>query len=198
MELKRLIINYIKNLNFNKIVLTVCSHIQKIDNYQRILYTISELKPNILINISDEKGNNPNFDKFYDKVPLYFRSYCHISSNNLYFNLPIINYLPLGYTNDTNINLIENNLKNVYNRNYNWGFVGGTKHGQREEMLINFKRISNYKLLENVPRYEVGNTYKNCIFVPNANGHCTLTCLDILNLVYVVQYQFWLIVIKKC
>ena len=169
-------INYIKSLNFNKIVLIVCSHIQKIDNYEKILYTISKLKPNILINISDEKGDNHNFDNFYNKVPLYLRSYCHYSTNNLYLKLPNINYLPLGYTNDTNINLIENNLKNVYNRNYNWAFVGGTKHGKRENMLLNFKRINNYKLLENVPRGEVGNTYKNCIFVPNANGNCTLTC----------------------
>lgn len=169
-------VNFIKHNNFKNIVLIVCSHPDKIDNYNNIINIINNINPKILINISDEKGNNPKFDTFYNKVPLYFRCYAHYLTNKNYKKLPYINYLPLGYVNDTNININENNLKNINERKYNWGFIGGTKHGNREIMINYFKKIDNYLLLENTPRYNVGNTYKNCIFVPNSYGHINLTC----------------------
>jgi len=137
---------------------------------------VSKLKPQVLLVISDEKATCPEFDSLIEDVAYYGRQYCHASRNPQYRRLRNVNYIPLGYMNDTKLTEVSH-VPDIKSRKHHWGFVGRTTHGGRRRMLETFTLwMGTGDVRSGVPPAAVSECYLNCIFVPQGRGGTTVTC----------------------
>lgn len=136
---------------------------------------VEKLKPKVLIIISDENAQCPEFDELATSVPYYGRQYCHVRKNPLYHRLDNAQYIPLGYNGSTGLE--GSPSRKMADRKNAWGFVGSLDHGNRRPMLNTFHDImgpGDVRWL--VPQVQVSECYLNCVFVPQGRGMVTPTC----------------------
>lgn len=144
------------------------------DNYQKIKEILQFLKPKLVINLSDEYGNRPKFQKLAEYTNLILRQHHHPK----YKDYENILHIPLGYMN----NLMEDNyldieLKSPKDRKYTWSFIGKLKKDRRT-MIDTFKKLNNYLIgtTNSIDMRDMREIYRDSIFVPNGRGNHSLDC----------------------
>jgi len=131
---------------------------------------IQKTKAKVIINIGDEfGGSNQAFDQLACYTDLYLRQYNH--ENYEYSNNTI--HIPLGFCNK--IRLINESIKNINQKKYNWSWFGALK-SDRHEMLEKFKLIDNYTYAHDLDGQSIAKTYNDSIFVPCGRGNVVLDC----------------------
>lgn len=155
-----------------------------LNTFEQILKVVQEIKPKIILQLSDEHQNDNKFqfNNLGNYCKLYLRQYNHPNfeyTSNTFF-------IPLGFTNFG----FENTLKGLKNsgweqihqstkkpsleRRYIWSFIGTVK-GDRVEMLERFSKLNGIsKYTQTVD--EVIETYSESIFVPCGRGNSSLDC----------------------
>lgn len=159
-----------KNLVGNNIF--VFSSNEKVfkDIYNIVLF----LKPVIIIHLSDEWHNKPEYNELAKHTKLLLRQHFHEN----YPIYPNIVHIPLGYMKDmlshnksTGLQLIKSG-----HRKYNWSFIGVIKK-DRKTMIEKFKKIPQHYVSDKfIEPSNMAQIYMNSIFVPNGRGNVRLDC----------------------
>jgi len=144
-----------------------------------ILNIVLRIKPKIIVHLSDEWGNKPEYTNLakYTKLLLHQHHFNHYSYNN-YKN---IIQIPLGYMTSmfNNKNPFNINLKSIIERKYKWSFCGNIK-SDRVELINKFYEKFNEKFVgNNITPPDMFNIYNDSIFVPNGRGNVRIDCFRI-------------------
>jgi hypothetical protein len=167
----------------NCIVVYSTFYASSINNMSTI---VKNIRPRILILLSDEFGMFPNLMELSKYTRLLLHNYNH--SHYKYYENCI--QLPLGYVsgflnNVTNIR----DCKTIAERKFNCSFIGEIKSDRKEmcdlftsnmentciSLLKNSWNLSNLKILPE----DLYNIYSDSIFVINGRGNHTLDCFRI-------------------
>ena len=160
-------------------ILVFSSNIYKFD---LILKIVLRIKPIIIVHLSDEFGNNPEYTQLASYTKLLLHQY-HCSSYP-YDNYNNIIQIPLGYmtgmfNNINNKNPLQFQAKPLLERKYKWSFIGNMKK-DRLELINNFSQKFNEKFIGNaITPSDMFNIYNDSIFVPNGRGNVTVDCFRI-------------------
>lgn len=126
----------------------------------------------VVIQVGDETYSSK--PKFYEKMPLVIRNYWHkmYGKNVMAF--------PLGYMKGFWTKSPQ--MLTSKERKYTWSFAGQIEKSTRREMILNMKKISNFKIHETGsfldPNGLAVDTYhallSDTLFVPCPKGFCNL------------------------
>ena len=133
-------------------------------------------KPQIIIQCSDEFGNDPRWLTLANDTKLILKQYNHRLLNIT--NHPKILQIPLGYMKNIFFQKesLEISVKPIKDRLLTWSFCG-TVNKDRDEMLTVFKKwLPTHAHRFNLPPQDMFDIYKNSIFVPNGRGATSLDC----------------------
>ena len=131
-------------------------------------------KPVIIIQCSDEFGDDPRWTGLAEHTKLFLKQYNHSKEKE-----DKILQIPLGYM--TNMlfkkdSLQITELNPIKERFLTWSFCGSLKQ-DREEMLTIFKKwLPTHSNPTNVYPHDMFTIYQNSIFVPNGRGTINLDC----------------------
>jgi len=148
--------------------------------YEDLLKIVIDIKPLIIIHLSDEWGTIPEYTYLTSKAKLVLRQHNFKGYNIKYYNN--VYHIPLGYitkmlndessTDRTDIPLITD-------RKYTWSFVGNHMKQDRYEMIDKFKaEFPNY-YQENTSAENMFEIYKKTIFVLNGRGNVSINCFRV-------------------
>jgi len=160
----------------NNNILVFSSNIYTFD---KILSIVLRIKPIIIVHLSDEGGNKPEYTNLasYTKLLLHQYHFKHYPYNN-YNN---IIQIPLGYM----VNMFGNKeslttkVKPLSERKYKWSFVGNMKKDRYELVNTFSKRINENFVGNNIKSPDMFDIYNDSIFVPNGRGNVTIDCFRI-------------------
>jgi hypothetical protein len=158
--------------------------------YCDILKIVLRIKPIIIVHLSDESGNRPQYTHLAEHTKLLLHQ--HRQKNYDYDKYNNIIQIPLGYmTNMFNdkiaqdITLGDKNfalntkLKPISERKYKWAFIGRIKQDRRI-ILFKFSRKIKEKFYgKNITSSKMFDVYNDSIFIPNGRGNFTLDCFRI-------------------
>lgn len=176
---------YINDKSF--MILVFSSNVYR---YCDILKIVLRIKPIIIVHLSDEWGNRPQYTHLAEHTKLLLHQ--HRQKNYDYNKYNNIIQIPLGYmTNMFNnkiaqdITLGDKNfalntkLKPISERKYKWAFIGRIKQDRRI-ILFKFSRKIKEKFYgKNITSSKMFDVYNDSIFIPNGRGNFTLDCFRI-------------------
>uniref|UniRef100_A0A6C0IKQ2 Exostosin GT47 domain-containing protein n=1 Tax=viral metagenome TaxID=1070528 RepID=A0A6C0IKQ2_9ZZZZ len=144
-----------------------------------ILNIVLRIKPLIIVHLSDEFGNKPEYTHLaaYTKLFLHQHHFHHYPYNN-YNN---IIQIPLGYMTGMfdNKNPLNFQIKPLLKRKYKWSFIGNMKR-DRTELICKFSQNFKDGFFGNkLNPQEMFNIYNDTIFVPNGRGNVRIDCFRI-------------------
>ena len=175
---KEKLINKLENEDkiINNNVLVISSNVYTFD---QVLDIVLRIKPIIIVHLSDECGNKPEFTSLasYTKLLLHQYHFNHYPYNE-YSN---IIQIPLGYMTDMFSKEYALNFKHkpILERKYKWSFIGNIKQ-DREELICKFSEKFQEKFVgNNILSSDMGNIYNDSIFVPNGRGNSVIDCFRI-------------------
>jgi len=148
-------------------------------NYEELLKIVIDIKPLIIIHLSDEWGTHPEYMYLTSKSKLVLRQHNFKSYNIKYYHN--MYHMPLGYMTkmlNGGSSTDRNDIPPITDRKYTWSFVGNMKQ-DREEMTNKFKtEFLNYYNDKTSPEnmFEI---YKNSVFVLNGRGNVSINCFRI-------------------
>jgi|LakMenEpi03Aug12_release.lakeMendotaPanAssembly.Ray.scaffolds.fasta_scaffold273441_1 hypothetical protein len=158
--------------------------------YCDILKIVLRIKPIIIVHLSDEWGNRPQYTDLAAHTKLLLHQYCQKNYDyNKYNN---IIQIPLGYMTGMFNNKISKDLtlgdknfalniklKPISERKYKWTFIGRIKQDRRI-ILFKFSRKIKEKFYgKNIKPSNMFDVYNDSIFIPNGRGNFTLDCFRI-------------------
>ncbi len=139
--------------------------------YEEIYEVTLKIKPKIIIQLSDEfyYEDLQIHNNLGHHCELFLRQYHH--KNYLYTMNTI--HLPLGYCNE--VCVPNDEIIDVFDRQYNWAFVGEIK-SDRNELIESFNLIENGFYGSGLSKQEMSEIYSKSIFAPCGRGNSTLNC----------------------
>jgi hypothetical protein len=148
-------------------------------SFKSILNIVLRIKPFIIVHLSDEWGNRPEYTYLAQHTKLllhqhHFDHYPYGYFNNIY-------QIPLGYmTNMFNKKYgLDYNKKTLLERKYIWSFIGNIKQ-DRQEIINKFSNKFDKKFIgNNMSPSEMADIYNDTIFVPNGKGNIVIDCFRI-------------------
>lgn len=162
----------------NNNILVFSSNIHTFDKIRNI---VLKIKPIIIVHLSDEWGNKPEYTNLasYTKLLLHQYHFNHYP----YRNYSNIIQIPLGYMTDmfnsNKQNAFNCKLKPILERKYKWSFIGNIKH-DRQELIDKFsKKIGENFVGNNISPSNMFDIYNESIFVPNGRGNVGIDCFRI-------------------
>jgi len=176
---------YINDKSF--MILVFSSNVYR---YRDILKIVLRIKPIIIVHLSDEWGNRPQYTDLAAHTKLLLHQYCQKNYDyNKYNN---IIQIPLGYMTGMFNNKISKDLtlgdknfalniklKPISERKYKWAFIGRKKQDRRI-ILFKFSRKIKEKFYgKNIKPSNMFDVYNDSIFIPNGRGNFTLDCFRI-------------------
>jgi hypothetical protein len=176
---------YINDKSF--MILVFSSNVYR---YCDILKIVLRIKPIIIVHLSDEWGNRPQYTDLAAHTKLLLHQYCQKNYDyNKYNN---IIQIPLGYMTGMFNNKISKDLtlgdknfalniklKPISERKYKWAFIGRKKQDRRI-ILFKFSRKIKEKFYgKNIKPSNMFDVYNDSIFIPNGRGNFTLDCFRI-------------------
>jgi|SRR6516165_5592997 hypothetical protein len=136
---------------------------------------IHSIKPQVMIHLSDECGNNHEYIKLYQDVPVVLRQHYHPN----YPQPANQTIIPLGFMTGMFVPpepLTERHTTPITNRKYSWSFVGKLKH-DRQDMLDEFQSMKPFFTnLNGLSPCAMAEVYGDSIFVPCGRGNIKLDC----------------------
>jgi hypothetical protein len=146
--------------------------------FEEIKELVKLIKPRIIVHLSDEVGDKPEYNELGNMCELYLRQY-----NHRHYSYTENSYqIPLGYTNYGfhNINVIDKfKIKNINpykgNRSIDWSFIGWLK-SDRHQMISVMSKIENNWIGNTENINEVVDVYLNSKFVASGRGNFSLDC----------------------
>jgi hypothetical protein len=146
--------------------------------YDELLQIVIEIKPLIIIHLSDERGDLPEYTYITSKTKYVFRQYNFKDYKLNYYNN--LYHIPIGYTSkmlktgESSIN--RKDIRPAAERRFTWSFIGNMSQ-DRVEMIDKFT--------ENFPSYYKENTepnqsfeiYNNSIFVLYGQDNVSINCV---------------------
>lgn len=170
--------NKLENIDeiINNNILVFSSNINSFDKIQNI---VLQIKPIIIVHLSDEWGNKPEFTHLASHTKLLLHQY-HFN-HYPYHNYTNIIQMPLGYMTDmfNKENAFNCKVKPILGRKYKWSFVGNIKQ-DRQELIDKFsKKIGENFVGNNISSSNMFDIYNDSIFVPNGRGNVGIDCFRI-------------------
>jgi hypothetical protein len=152
--------------------------------YNEILNIVLRIKPIIIVHLSDEFGNKPEYTYLasYTKLLLHQHHFKHYPYNN-YNN---IIQIPLGYMTEMfhKEKALTYNLKPLLERKYKWSFIGNIKQ-DRKELIDKFSKKMDEKFVgNNILPSKMFEIYNDSIFVPNGKGNVVIDCFRIYEAIF--------------
>ena len=198
-DIKNLEIEYYSKEDFSKlikfqgekVILTISiNHIYNLEEAKKV---VQNLKPLIIIFLSDESGKHNEWMSLASYTKLFLTQYNHSHYNLLNNN---IYQIPLGYVKGMLNGKKSTNLKlkKIVEREYKWCFIG-TKKSDRQDMYKSFLRnisndqknfylstsnnnLWNIEKSQDSPK-DIFEKYSDTIFVPIGRGNTNLDCFRI-------------------
>ena len=139
--------------------------------YDEVFECVLKTQPKIIIQLSDEFyfEDLQIHNHLGNYCELFLRQYHHESYS---YTMNTI-HMPLGYCND--IEVCDENIVNVSQRNYTWSFIGEMK-SDRWDLINSFNQIENGFNGSGFSKDEMTEIYLNSIFAPSGRGNSTLDC----------------------
>jgi hypothetical protein len=151
--------------------------------FNEILGIVKRIKPKIIVYLSDEYGNNPEYSNLasYTNLLLHQYHFNHYSYN--YFKNTL--QIPLGYmTNMFPNNGFNFNVKPVLERKYIWSFIGDIKKDRLELIQKFSKKFNNHFVGKNILPSDMFTIYNDSIFVPVGRGNSSVDCFRIYEAIF--------------
>jgi len=150
----------------------------------KINWLIEKMKPLVTIMLSDEWGQDKNYNIISLHTKLLIRNYHHAHHNlSQYTNVLCA---PLGYTNNMLYGAFHTLPfpKRSMDRKYAWSFIGNVGWlcgNDREIMRDQFtaSELGEYVFRSGVDKEEMCEIYKESVFVPVGKGNHTHNCFRI-------------------
>jgi len=120
----------IDDLKKIKIPIFILAYSSNIYKYSVVHNIVKITQPQILIHLSDEYGNRPEYEDVFKMVPLVYRQYRY----NNYINPTNVRILPLGY--HCWDQFFCKNPKPLNQRKLMWSFIGSDKNNRKEYLDI--------------------------------------------------------------
>jgi hypothetical protein len=145
--------------------------------YENIMKIVLKIKPKIIIHLSDEFGDIPNYHNLANYTNLLLRQHNfkhYIGHRNIY-------QIPLGYM----FGMLNQNrafinyIKPIEDRKYDWSFIGNMKKDRKEMIVIFLKSMQRCAIHNNMKSCEMFDIYNDSIFVPIGRGNKSLDCFRI-------------------
>jgi hypothetical protein len=156
-----------------------------ISSYESIEKVIKNIKPIIIIYLTDEYGNQGKYLELSKYVKLFLRPYTFKHYNMQNYNNVI--QIPLGYMNGmfNKKYALDIYKKPIEDREYIWSFIGNIK-ADRQKMVDKFKSVfkEKYFLGNNMKPDEMAKIYQNTVFIPNGRGNNVLDCFRLYEAVF--------------
>lgn len=105
-------------------VLAICIHNNSVATVKRV---IDIAKPRVLLLLSDEVGNKPEYEKLFSYIPLVYRQYRYDS----YKNPPNQRILPVGYH-----CWDQHARRPSISKKYIWSFIGNNKGNRKKDLEV--------------------------------------------------------------
>jgi hypothetical protein len=147
--------------------------------FNQIMDIVLRIKPLIIVHLSDEFGNRPEYTHLASQTKLLLHQ--HYFNHYPYNNYRNIIQIPLGYMTGmfNNKNSLDFKHKSLLERKYKWSFIGNVKQ-DRLEIIDKFSKKFNEKFVgNNITLPEMLNIYNDSIFVPNGRGNNRVDCFRI-------------------
>jgi hypothetical protein len=160
--------------------------INHISTYEYAENTAKMIRPRVIIHLSDEHGNRPEWLGLANWTPLLLRQHHFPHYPNSQFTN--VMQIPLGYITGmlrgfSSLDLVNKPLEQ---RAYAWSFVGAEK-SDRSYMLTLFRRYFPKHYCKTSDQFEPNEVhavdpsrmceiYQDSIFVPNGRGWVSLDC----------------------
>jgi hypothetical protein len=148
--------------------------------YNEILNIVLRIKPIIIVHLSDEWGNKPEYTHLAAYTKILLHQHHHI--NYPYNNYNNIIQIPLGYMTGMfdKKNALNFTIKSLADRKYKWAFIGNIKKKDRQELISKFTKKINKKFVgNNMTPSDMLNIYNDSIFIPNGRGNISVDCFRI-------------------
>ena len=171
--------NKLENENeiINNNILVFSSNIY---SYEEIKKIVLRIKPIIIVHLSDEFGNRPEYTNLASYTKLLLHQH-HFGYHYPYNNYKNIIQIPLGYMSGmfNNKKPFDFKCKSLSERKYKWSFIGNMKQ-DRLEIIDKFSKKFNEKFVgNNITSSEMLNIYNDSIFIPNGRGFNRVDCFRI-------------------
>lgn len=146
-------------------------------NFSEIKKIVDLIKPLVIIHLSDEWGQHPEYLSLSDQVKLYLRQHNCIQ----YKPGNEVIQIPLGYM--TNMlqqkSCLNTTIIPIKERSYTWSFIGALKQ-DREQMISTFsQKLPNGYVNNQITPQDMYHIYSKSIFVLNGRGNVSLDCFRI-------------------
>jgi hypothetical protein len=144
-------------------------------SYYKLSAFATKIKPIIITNLADDKGNRENYERLSLLCTLYLRQYNH----QHYIRYPNTLHIPLGYSTDMfkdekSTSNYESHLNN--NRTIIWSFIGNMKKQDRPYMINTLKTLTPNVYTNEMTPNEMMKIYSKSIFTPNGKGWQLIDC----------------------
>lgn len=152
--------------------------------FQQIKNLSLIIKPLIIVHLSDEAGNRPEYTDLASCTKLLLHQY-HFN-HYPYNNYNNIIQIPLGYMTNmfNNENRLNFKLKPLLERKYKWSFIGNIKQ-DRAEIIYKFSNKFNENFTgNNISPQRMFEIYNDSVFIPNGKGNCVIDCFRIYEAIF--------------
>jgi len=156
--------------------------------FDDILTVAKRLNPDIIIHLSDERGNRKHFMELANHTKVLFNQYHYdYYDTDNYSN---IIQIPLGYMDKMfhGQYALDYPKKPLDERNYIWSFVGHIHNEDRKVMKEKYECVfgeqGTFFCGSNKTSLEMFDIYNNSIFVPNGRGGSSLNCFRLFEAIF--------------
>lgn len=142
--------------------------------YEEALNLAKQLKPKIIVHLSDEYGTRNIYQKLSKHTSLLLRQHNHFG----YVTSSNIMVIPLGYGTGMLKGQSSKSIetKPILERKLNWSFIGNLEKEDRHYMLESMRRMPHNLFTDNFSTSEMKDVYLDSIFVPCGRGGHKLDC----------------------
>lgn len=172
--------------NFNVSLLKKADIIAYSSNKYNVDYIsklVDILNPKVLIHLSDEFGERPQYKEIFDKVQLVYRQYKFPNKIEYHdeINDTSIKYLPLGYHSWGKKYIREHSIL-PNRRKYKWCFSGSIKN-ERTSQIEHISQITPY-FCKNTNAFECTEMFRNSLFAFCPSGNSNIESSRIYEAMY--------------
>ena len=142
---------------------------------REVRWLIQIARPKVLVHLSDEWGDRPDFAALASTVRLVVRQHHHSD----YAETANVVHMPLGYMKGMLLGKASTALDSIApiaSRKHAWSFAGNADKQDRPQALRQFSQWREGVRAEGVSPAEMCDLYKNTVFVPSPRGNVRLDC----------------------
>jgi hypothetical protein len=144
--------------------------------YAQARAAVEQVKPSVVVHLSDEHCTSPEYFFLADEVPVMLRQYRHAKYGPMPANM---HQMPLGYMSGMlqgTPSIDRTDINDIHSRSYYWSFIGALKQ-DRPQMVKTFSHfLPKFYVSHDDSAQRTFEIYNDSVFVTNGRGFVALDC----------------------